>query len=79
MLEIEHYLALAVHACLDVTDVDIYIDALTYKHRQDRQTEQCSTRFKQKRLKMVRRRWLRLYLRSHQDFSTGDNSMNFML
>lgn len=72
MPQIKEYAALAMDSCLDVTDVDININALSDQYRKNRQSQKRYSPFQECSQKVMRRggSWrLRLNFRCHQDDS----------
>lgn len=70
MAQIKEYAAFAMDSCLDVTDVDININALSDQYRKNRQSQKRCSPFQEFGQKTVRRSWrLRLNFCCHQDNS----------
>jgi hypothetical protein len=70
--QIKEYAALAMDTCLDVTDVDIKINALPDQYRKNRQSQKRYSPFQEPSQKAMRGGWswrLRLNFRCHQDDS----------
>lgn len=72
MPQIKEYAALAMDSCLDVTDVNININALSDQYRKNRQSQKRCSPFQEPSQNVMRRGWsrrLRLNFRCHQDDS----------
>lgn len=57
MAQIKEYAALAMDSSLDMTDVDININALSNQYRKNRQSQKRGSPFQESSQKAVCRRW----------------------